>query len=137
MQRNLRGLTTLSNCEESVIREDLGPCDLCPFLFSDSSETIFHQPTAEMLWRAVKCHLSCQRTSESQHTELQTKDCILFHITFFEILEPYIGRRKVELWPCGELHSDTQSSGKKPRRVRESALTVIPPKRNLSFGEIC
>ncbi|KAH7304367.1 hypothetical protein BKA65DRAFT_206367 [Rhexocercosporidium sp. MPI-PUGE-AT-0058] len=78
-----------------------------------------------MLWRAVKCHLSCQRTSESQHLELRIKDRVLFHITFFEILEPERGGRKVELWPCGELHSDNQTPTKKPRQVRESALTIF------------
>lgn len=77
-----------------------------------------------MIWRAVNRHLNCKRTVDSHHAELEIKGCILFHITFFEILKPTSGKRLTEMWPCGELHSDGQENKSKPRQIRESALTA-------------
>lgn len=135
--RNLQGLTTLSNCEEAFTEDELGPSDLCPFLFSDSTETIFHRPTDEMIWRAVKCHLKCQRTGDTHHVELETKGCILFNVTFFEILKRSPGRQLTELWPCGDLHSDGQKKRRKPRQLRESALTASIQFEYFKITEAC
>ena len=123
---NFQGLTSLSNCESSTIREELSDSDLCPFLISDTTQSIFQRPVDDMVWRIVRCHLRCFRISDSHHVELQTKDCISFHITFYEVLKRNYQTCLTELWPCGKLHSDGQSHAKPARKIRESALTVSP-----------
>jgi len=98
--------------------------DLCPFLITDDEESIFQRPIDEMIGQAVKCHLRCLRVSSINHDEMKIKDCALFHLTFYEILPHNTGNRVTELWPCGDLYSDGQQYPKKPRKIREAALTV-------------
>ena len=97
--------------------------DLCPFLMPRTEGAIFELPVDEMVWRAVRSHLRCRRAAEANHAELLTKGCILFHVTFYEILDQDYETGLKELWPCGELHSDGRE-GQGKRRIRESALTV-------------
>ena len=113
--------------------EGLTDQDLCPFL-CETQESVFPEPMNEILWRAIRCHLRCQRVSEMEHVAMEIKGWVLFHITFYEILQPGSSDKKVELWPSGELHSDHQNPSR-PRKIRESALTV-----SLKFGfgnELC
>jgi hypothetical protein len=119
----MRGLTTVSNCGHPIGRDDVTDQDLCPFLF-ESKGSIFQEPIDEILWRVIKCHLKCTRAPETEHIAIETKGLVLFHITFYEILDPDTRNDKTELWPCGELHSDHQQYQRRPRRIRESALTV-------------
>jgi hypothetical protein len=120
--RNMQGLTSLTIGDSLVDPQELGDNDLCPFL-SETKVSFFQEPMDEILWRAVKCHLRCMRISETEHAALETKGWILFHITFYEILHSQAGEELLDLWPCGELHSDRYRQGK-PRKIRESTLTV-------------
>jgi hypothetical protein len=122
----MQSLTTLHNHGSAAVPGQLSDQDLCPILLSETEETIFQQPLNDMLWRAVRCHLRCLRATDAHHAELLTKGCVLFHITFYEILDPEPRNCFTDLWPCGELHSDGQkgSHGGSRRRIRESALTV-------------
>ncbi|KAE9377870.1 hypothetical protein N431DRAFT_399020 [Stipitochalara longipes BDJ] len=120
---NMQGLTSLTICDGSVNPQELRDDDLCPIL-SETKVSFFQEPMDEVLWRAVKCHLRCMRISESEHTALETKGWMLFHITFYEILQSQAGEELLELWPCGELHSDKYRKGR-PRKIRESTLTII------------
>lgn len=113
--RNIQGLTSLRRGAPEGLDEE----DLCPFLMPRTEGAIFELPVDDMVWRAVRSHLRCRRAAEANHAELLTKGCILFHVTFYEILDRDYEAGLRELWPCGELHSD----GLK-RRMRESALTV-------------
>jgi hypothetical protein len=123
----MQGLTTLSVDHGLTNTEDLTDQDLCPFL-SETKASFFQEPMDEVIWRAVKCHLRCLRASESEHAALETKGWVLFHVTFYEILHES-GKEVLELWPCGELHSDSYRPGR-PRKIRESTLTVS---RNTPF----
>ncbi|KAK3386772.1 hypothetical protein B0H63DRAFT_468360 [Podospora didyma] len=135
---NMQGLTTIYNHGNTDIdQEQLTDHDLCPILLSETEDAIFQRPLNDMLWRAVRCHLRCLRATDTHHSELLTKGCVLFHVTFYEILESTSLDNLTELWPCGELHSDGQkrSHGGKRRRIRESALTLISvPSLNLPGG---
>lgn len=77
-----------------------------------------------MIARILNCHLRCLRVSSTSHAEMKIKDCALFHITFYEILERNLENTATELWPCGDLHSDGKRNSKRPRQIREAALTV-------------
>ena len=118
----MQGLTSLTIGGGLVDPRELGDNDLCPFL-SETKVSFFQEPMDEVLWRAVKCHLRCMRVSESEHAALETKGWMLFHVTFYEILQSQAGEELLDLWPCGELHSDRYRQGK-PRKIRESTLTV-------------
>ncbi|CZR54582.1 uncharacterized protein PAC_04466 [Phialocephala subalpina] len=122
---NLQGLTTLENCGSLINREEISDSDLCPFLITDTGESIFQRPIDEMIERAIKCHLRCLRISSTHHDEMRTKDCALFHVTFYEILQRNPTSRITELWPCGDLYSDGQQHPQGSRQIREAALTVI------------
>jgi hypothetical protein len=122
----MQGLTSLSTCDTSIEEKDLTDQDLCPFL-SETKESVFPEPMNEVLWRAIKSHLRCQRVSEAEHAAMETKGWVLFHITFYEILKFKPHSKITELWPFGELHSDHQDPTR-PRRIRESALTVSQKK---------
>lgn len=113
--RNIQGLTSLRWGAPEGLDEE----DLCPFLMPRTEGAIFELPVDDMVWRAVRSHLRCRRAAEANHAELLTKGCVLFHVTFYEILDRDYEAGLRELWPCGELHSDGQK-----RRIRESALTV-------------
>lgn len=131
---NFQGLTSLSIRDSPISQEDLTDQDLCPFL-SETKESIFQEPMDEVLWQVIKCHLRCLRVSETEHTAMQTKSWLLFHVTFYEILKSNVRNDIVELWPSGELHSDHHQRQRKRRRIRESALTVIIKKNSLSTSE--
>ena len=118
----MQGLTSLTKRDSLFNPHELGDNDLCPFL-SETKVSFFQEPMDEVLWRAVKCHLRCLRVSESEHAALETKGWMLFHVTFYEILQSQAGEELLDLWPCGELHSDRYRQGK-PRKIRESTLTV-------------
>ena len=105
-----------------MIIDDFTDQELCPFL-SKTNGSIFQEPMDEVLWRVVRCHLRCLCVSESEYAAMKTKSWVLFHVTFYEILDPDMEMTLTELWPCGDLHSDLQQKGK-PRKIRESALTV-------------
>jgi hypothetical protein len=119
---NMQGLTSLSVLGSSIDAHELTDNDLCPFL-SQTKESVFQEPMDEVLWRAVKCHLRCMRASETEHAALETKGWVLFHVTFYEVFKSPEHNALTELWPSGELHSDRFRGGK-PRRIRESAMTV-------------
>jgi hypothetical protein len=119
----MQGLTTLSINDRRMVREDFNDQDLCPFL-SVTKDSIFQEPMDEVLWRAIRYHLRCQRIVETDHAAMETKGWIIFHITFYEILGSKPNDKLMELWPSGELHSDHQHHQRRPRRIRESALTV-------------
>lgn len=129
----MQGLTTLSLGHGSMNTEDLTDQDLCPFL-SETKASFFQEPMDEVIWRAVKCHLRCLRASESEHTAFETKGWVLFHVTFYEILHQS-GNEVLELWPCGELHSDSYRLGR-PRKIRESTLTVSRNARLMPHAEV-
>jgi hypothetical protein len=118
----MQGLTSLSLQGAFIDAEDLTDNDLCPFL-SETKQSVFQEPMDEVLWRAVKHHLRCMRVSETEHTALETKGWVLFHVTFYEIFKSRENNDLRELWPSGELHSD-RSQGRRPRKIRESAMTV-------------
>lgn len=129
---NLQGLTTLVDCGGSIKPEEVSDSDLCPFLITDTGESIFQRPIDEMIERAIRCHLRCLRISSTHHDEMKTKDCALFHVTFYEILQRNPTSRVTELWPCGDLYSDGEQHPKGSRQIREAALTVIAvPSREL------
>jgi hypothetical protein len=128
---NLQGLTTLENVEGLTTREEVIDSDLCPFLITDTRESIFQRPIDEMIAQAIKCHLRCLRVSSTHHDEMKTKDCALFHITFYEILQHNPTNKVMELWPCGDLYSDGQQHAKESRKIREAALTVSHKGNNL------
>ncbi|KAN0108226.1 hypothetical protein V8E51_007968 [Hyaloscypha variabilis] len=141
---NMQGLTSLTIGDSLVDPQELGDNDLCPFL-SETKVSFFQEPMDEILWRAVKCHLRCMRISETEHAALETKGWILFHITFYEILHSQAGEELLDLWPCGELHSDRYRQGK-PRKIRESTLTIIatpstelpgPKSRSIYWTMLC
>lgn len=98
--------------------------DLCPFLITNSDESIFQRPIDGMIEQAIHCHLRCLRVSNSYHDELKTKNCVLFHVTFYEILQRSSAIKVAELWPCGDLHTDGQKFSKAFCQIREAALTV-------------
>jgi hypothetical protein len=129
----MQGLTTLSVDHGLMNIEDLTDQDLCPFL-SETKASFFQEPMDEVIWRAVKCHLRCLRASESEHTAFETKGWVLFHVTFYEILHQS-GKEVLELWPCGELHSDSYRPGR-PRKIRESTLTVSRNARFILHAEV-
>ena len=122
---NFQGLTSLSIRNSPISQEDLTDQDLCSFL-SETKGSIFQELMDEILWRVIKCHLRCLRISETEHVAMQTRGWLLFHVTFYEILKSNSRNDLVEVWPSGELHSDHQQRQRKSRRIRESALTVIP-----------
>jgi hypothetical protein len=130
---NLQGLTTLEHCEGSVSREEITDGDLCPFLITDNRVSIFQRPIDEMIGEVVRCHLRCLRISSTSHAEMKIKDCVLFHVTFYEILRRKPADKVLELWPCGDLHSDDQRYPQGPRQMREAALTVSCPKQLLNL----
>lgn len=98
--------------------------DLCPFLLTNTDESIFQRPIDGMIEQAIHRHLRCLRVSSSYHDELKTKNCVLFHITFYEILQRSSAIKVTELWPCGDLHTDGQQFSKASCKIREAALTV-------------
>jgi len=118
----MQGLTSLTIGDGLVDPHELEDNDLCPFL-SETKVSFFQEPMDEVVWRAVKCHLRCMRVSESEHAALEPKGWMLFHVTFYEILQSQAGEELLDLWPCGELHSDRYRQGR-PRKIRESTLTV-------------
>ena len=120
---NMQGLTTLSLPHSNINQDDFTDQDLCPFI-SQTYGSVFQEPMDEVLWRAIRHHLRCLHVGESDHTAMETKGWVLFHVSFYEILPSKSNNRISELWPCGELHSDHQKSRRRPRRIRESALTV-------------
>jgi hypothetical protein len=131
----MQGLTSLSTSDGPFNAIELTDNDLCPFL-SETKESVFQEPMDEVLWRAVKCHLRCVRASETEHTALETKGWVLFHVTFYEILPCQENNNLTELWPCGELHSDRYRPGI-PRKIRESAMTVGPAFLFLLHADEC
>jgi hypothetical protein len=70
--------------------------------------------------------MASSKISFEMHAALETKGWILFHVTFYEILQSQGENQLSELWPCGELHSDQYRQGR-PRKIRESTLTVGTP----------
>jgi hypothetical protein len=120
---NLNGLTSIRNGETEEKRARITDEDICPFFLPKNKDDIFELPVNDIVWRAVKKHLRCQRTGETSYAELATKGCLLFHITFYEMLDAKYEVNLTELWPCGELYGD--GKGLRGRRVRESALTII------------
>ena len=120
---NLHGLTSIRNGETEEKRARITDEDICPFFLPKNNDDIFELPVNDMVWRAVKKHLRCQRAGEASYAELATKGCLLFHITFYEKLDANYQDGLTELWPCGELYGD--GKGLKGHRIRESALTII------------
>jgi hypothetical protein len=129
----MQGLTSLSISDSSINTEELTDNDLCPFL-SQTKASFFQEPMDEVIWRVIKCHLRCMRASESEHAALETKGWVLFHVTFYEILQSQVENQLSELWPCGELHSDRYRQGR-PRKIRESTLTVCRPSLVITHAE--
>ncbi|KUJ06456.1 uncharacterized protein LY89DRAFT_409247 [Mollisia scopiformis] len=107
--------------------------DLCPFLITNSENSIFQRPVDNMIEQAIRCHLRCLRVSSTYHDELKTKDCALFHITFYEIIQRNSTSKVTELWPSGDLYGDKQQHPKGSRQIREAALTIVAvPCREMS-----
>jgi len=121
---HFQGLTTIRNCESAEKRSQIKDEDLCPFLLPKSDEAIFELPVNDIIWRAVRNHLRCTRATEASHSELLAKGCILFHLTFYEILEADYAPGLTELWSSGELYGNGEEPRNAKRRIRESALTV-------------
>ncbi|KAK0655942.1 hypothetical protein B0T16DRAFT_23449 [Cercophora newfieldiana] len=122
---NFQGLTTVRNCESGEKRSTVTDEDLCPFLLPKMDEAIFELPVNNIIWRAVRNHLQSKRATEANHSELLAKGCILFHLTFYEIIGPDYAPGLTELWPCGELYSNGEEPRNRRRRIRESSLTII------------
>ncbi|KAF4633530.1 hypothetical protein G7Y89_g4589 [Cudoniella acicularis] len=120
---NMQGLTSLYSAGSPVDTSELSDEDLCPFL-SETKNAVFQDPMDEILWRTVKLHLRCLRASDTEHSAMATKGWIMFHVTFYEILD-FQSHKRIELWPSGELHSDYLNRPGKPRKIRESAFTII------------
>lgn len=136
----------MENSELPKTRDAFTDGDLCPFFLSDSGESIFQRPIDEMIAQIVKCHLRCTRVSNATHAEMNIKDCVLFHVTFYEILPRSHSDNITELWPCGDLYSDDQQRIGGHRQIRESALTLIavpsrdvprPKSRSVFWTMIC
>ncbi|KAH8807840.1 hypothetical protein F5884DRAFT_900166 [Xylogone sp. PMI_703] len=118
---NMQGLTSLSKSSYSNDVGQLSDLDLCPFL-AETKDSVFPEPMSGVLWQAIRRHLRCYRTPENG--PMETNGTIIFHITFYEILNSRGRSETLELWPCGDLHSDCQDV-RGPRKLRESALTII------------
>ncbi|RFU27353.1 hypothetical protein B7463_g8978, partial [Scytalidium lignicola] len=118
---NMQGLTSLSMRDCPLDTEELMDLDLCPFI-AETRDSVFPEPMNEVLWRAIRCHLRCQRAPETE--PMETKGTLIFHITFYEILKSRLHSEMLELWPCGDLHSDYLEA-RRPRKLRESALTIV------------
>jgi len=123
--RNIQGLTTVDKRAGTAENlSQLRDLDLCPILLANTGDTIFQHPVSDVVWKAVRYHLGCSRSTEARQAEFQTKGCVVFHTTFYEMLQRRDCEDVVDLWPCGDLHGDEPHRGGQGRRLRESAVTV-------------
>lgn len=124
----MHGLTTLSKGQDFESRPQISDQELCPFIMEETSTSVFQDPMDDVLWRAINAHLRCRHVSEMEHTAMEPKRWIFFHVVFYEILRSETASSdSVDLWPSGDLHSDMQQSHGRPRRIRESAFSVRLP----------
>jgi hypothetical protein len=77
-----------------------------------------------LMWRAVDHHLRCARLYEHEYSgrEWKLSGCVLFHITFWEVMAAKPHRSAENLWRVGKLHSHRDLG--RPEFIRNSACTV-------------
>jgi hypothetical protein len=77
-----------------------------------------------LMWRAVDHHLRCARLYEHEYSgrEWKLSGCVLFHVTFWEVMAAKPHRSAESLWRVGKLHSHRDLG--RPEFVRNSACTV-------------
>jgi hypothetical protein len=125
----LRGLATGSPEIEETIKQRAGLAR-CPYFsprpIRDSAEPRQHKWILDnmLMWRAVDHHLRCARLYEREYSgrEWKLSGCVLFHITFWEVMAVKPHGNTENLWRVGKLHSHRDLG--RPEFIRNSACTV-------------
>jgi hypothetical protein len=125
----LRGLALGSSEMEETIKQTAG-VTRCPYFSTRpirvDAESSQHKWILDnkLMWRAVDHHLRCARLYEHEYSgrEWKLSRCVLFHVTFWEVMAVKPRKSTENLWRVGRLHSHRDLG--RPEFVRNSACTV-------------